>query len=141
MFIFRVVVHHHSTQSTYIHHAQLGFKNESPTNFELSVLLLTREPERAATWLSQLPMKLPPEPGLDVPGAVPALRYIANVPYTREAPYAPFTYGRAAPEERERVRAQILGCGCGGGVWREEGVEACVCVDYGRDGRIGGMCM
>lgn len=97
---------------------QWGCKQSPPTTFELSVVLLTRDPARAASWLDRLPIKLPPGPSLTGAEAapVPAQLYPSHVTYTRQAPHAPFTYGRAGSEEREAARAHILGAnGAGGG--------------------------
>lgn len=101
----------------------MGVQASPPTNFELSVVLLTRDPARAASWLDRLPIKLPPGPsltGAEAAAPVPAQPCPSHVTYTRQAPHAPFTYGRAGSEEREAVCAHILGAdgaGGGGGGW------------------------
>ncbi len=77
------------------------------------MLLLTKDPAVAASWLERLPIKLPPGPsltGAECNGPVAAQPYPAGVPYFKAAAHAPFTYGRDA-EERERVRPRILGGG------------------------------
>ena len=86
-------------------------ENPKPSNFELSCLLLTRDPARAAAWLEHLPMKLPPQPGVTVRNLVPAERYPSGVTYTRQAPFAPFTYARADKDVRDKARAAIMGMG------------------------------
>ena len=84
-------------------------QNPEPSNFELSCLLLTRDPARAAAWLEHLPIKFPPQPGVTVRNLVPAERYPSGVTYTRQAPFAPFTYAKAKPGERDKARAAIMG--------------------------------
>lgn len=54
-------------------------------------------------------MNLPPHPGVPIRNLVPALRYPSGVPYTKQAPYAPFTYARTSPQERDEARAAIMG--------------------------------
>lgn len=56
-------------------------------------------------------MKLPPQPGVTVRNLVPAERYPSSVTYTRQAPFALFTYAKAKPAVRDEARAAIMGVG------------------------------
>ncbi len=61
------------------------------------MLLLTKDPAVAASWLDRLPIKLPAGPsrtGAESNNPVDAEPYPAGVPYDRDSPYAPFNYAR-----------------------------------------------
>jgi hypothetical protein len=86
--------------------AAWGCAQRPPSNFELSVLLATRDPAIAASWLDRLPMKLPPGglTGLEVK-AEPARPYEEFDSF--EHPNAPFTFGRCDEEKRAAVAKKL----------------------------------